>query len=84
MNEHPSSAFGTFSPRGGEKALGAHWPRAPFSPLAGRRCRRRMRGLFVLSLFVALPLFADQKAVLRELTELLAVPNLADDTANIR
>lgn len=34
-------------------------------------------------LLCALPLFADQKAVLRELTDLLAIPNLADDTANI-
>ncbi|HEV7239874.1 MAG TPA: M20/M25/M40 family metallo-hydrolase [Thermoanaerobaculia bacterium] len=35
-------------------------------------------------LLCALPLFAaDQKAVLRELVDLLAIPNLADDTANI-
>ena len=34
-------------------------------------------------LLCALPLFADQKAVLRELTDFLAIPNLADDTANI-
>jgi len=39
----------------------------------------------ILAVFLcALPLFAaDQKAVLRELTDLLAIPNLADDTANI-
>ncbi|MGZ5445732.1 MAG: M20/M25/M40 family metallo-hydrolase [Thermoanaerobaculia bacterium] len=40
-----------------------------------------MRILAVL--LCALPLFADDRAVLRELTDLLAIPNLADDTANI-
>ncbi|HYC62416.1 MAG TPA: M20/M25/M40 family metallo-hydrolase [Thermoanaerobaculia bacterium] len=34
-------------------------------------------------LLCALPLFADQRAIVRELTELLAIPNLADDTVNI-
>jgi len=39
---------------------------------------------FLAVLLCALPLFAaDQKVVLRELTDLLAIPNLADDTANI-
>lgn len=41
-----------------------------------------MRALFA-ALLCALPLFADDKAVLRELTDLLAIPNVADDTANI-
>jgi acetylornithine deacetylase/succinyl-diaminopimelate desuccinylase-like protein len=38
---------------------------------------------FFAILLVALPLFANQKAILRELTDFLAIPNLADDTANI-
>ncbi|HET8774417.1 MAG TPA: M20/M25/M40 family metallo-hydrolase [Thermoanaerobaculia bacterium] len=33
--------------------------------------------------FILCALLADQQAVLRELTDFLAIPNLADDTANI-
>ena len=40
-----------------------------------------MRVLAVL--LCALPLFADQRPVLRELADFLAIPNLARDTANI-
>jgi acetylornithine deacetylase/succinyl-diaminopimelate desuccinylase-like protein len=44
-----------------------------------------MRILAALALFplFVLPLSADDRAVVRELADLLAIPNLADDTANI-
>lgn len=46
--------------------------------------RARFTSMRLLAILLcALPLFADQKAVLRELTEFLAIPNLADDRANI-
>ena len=41
----PSSAFGTFSPRGGEKALAAHPAREPSPRVSGEKVAEgRMRG----------------------------------------
>ena len=60
MTRHPSSAFGTFSPRGGEKAaqgtrLVAFSPRARGEKVANGR----MRGALLALLFLATPAFAQ-------------------------